>query len=145
MIKTKILGKYNYLILKEAINKIVIPDIEIECKSKDVKYNITINNKILDREKNLIIFGNKNRLLLMKNNEYIEYFIDSTFKVIPKKFNNYKLLTIATIDIPNNFTILIGFVCFKYQYSTSYYNIFKYLNEIYNLNQKLYILIFRNQ
>lgn len=56
----------------------------------------------------------------MKNNDYNEYYIDSTFKIIPRKFNNYKLLTIATNDISNNLTLLIGFVCFKYQDSTSY-------------------------
>ena len=98
---------------------------------------MTINNKKLEREENIIIFGNKNRLLLMKNNDYNEYYIDSTFKIIPRKFNNYKLLTIATNDISNNLTLLIGFVCFKYQDSTSYYNIFKYLNELYNFNPKI--------
>ena len=93
-----------------------------------------------------MIFGNKKRLLLMKNNDYIEYSIDSTFKIIPKKFDNYKLLTIVTNDISNNLTLLIGFVCFKYQYSTSYYNIFKYLNEIYIiLIQKFPFGFFRNQ
>ena len=101
LIKTKILGKYNNLTLKDAIKKIDIPGTELECKAKDVKYNITINNKKLEREENLIIFGNKNRLLLMKNNEYNEYYIDSTFKIIPRKFNNYKLLTIATNDNTN--------------------------------------------
>ena len=90
-----------------------------------------------------MIFGNKKRLLLMKNNDYIEYSIDSTFKIIPKKFDNYKLLTIVTNDISNNLTLLIGFVCFKYQYSTSYYNIFKYLNEIYNFNPKISIRFFQ--
>ena len=69
VIKTKILGKYNNLTLKEAIKKIDIPGTEIECKSKDVNYNMTINNKKLEREENIIIFGNKNWLLLMKNND----------------------------------------------------------------------------
>ena len=29
---------------------------------------------------------------------------------------------------------VIGFICFKYEDSLSYYNIFKFLNEIYNFN-----------
>ena len=36
------------------------------------------------------------------NNNDIEYFIDTTFKIMPKKYNPYKLLTIATIDYMNN-------------------------------------------
>ena len=59
VIKTKILGKYNNLTLKEAIKKIDIPGTEIECKSKDVNYNMNINNKKLEREENLIILETK--------------------------------------------------------------------------------------
>ena len=64
----------------------------------------------------------------MKDKNIIEYFIDSTFKIIPKIFQPNKLLTITVINYKENKTILIGFVCFKYNDSLSYYNIFYYLN-----------------
>ena len=38
----------------------------------------------------------------MNNEEFKEYFTDSTFKAISKKFKNYKLLTIASIDYNEN-------------------------------------------
>ena len=43
----------------------------------------------------------------MNNEEFKEYFIDLTFKLILKKFKNYKLLTIASIDNEENKTLLI--------------------------------------
>ena len=47
----------------------------------------------------------------MKDEQYIEYFIDEAFKIVPKKYKPYKILTVATIDYKNNKSILIGFVC----------------------------------
>ena len=102
--------------------------------SKDIKYNIKINKKLIERKETIIIFGNKKRLKLMKDKNIIKYFIYSTFKIITKIFQPNKLLAIATINYKENKTILIGFVCFKYKDSLSYYNIFYYLNEIYNFN-----------
>ena len=72
----------------------------------------------------------------MKNKEYDDYFLDVTFKIIPKKFRPNKLLTIATVDKINNKTILIAFIIFKYMDIESYYRIFKYLNENYGFSPK---------
>ena len=74
---------------------------------KDVKYNIKIKNEITERSEQLIIFRNKEKLNLMKDEKFIEYFIDWTFKIIPKKF---KLLTFACLDYKNNKSILICFI-----------------------------------
>lgn len=73
----------------------------------------------------------------MKDEQYIEYFIDEAFKIVPKKYKPYKILTVATIDYKNNKSILIGFVCNKYMDTISYLNIFKYLNEIYSFNPRI--------
>ena len=43
---------------------------------KDVKYNIKIKNEITERSEQLIIFRNKEKLNLMKDEKFIEYFID---------------------------------------------------------------------
>ena len=91
------LGNYMNLSLDEAIKKINVPNTDIEIKSKDIKYKLKTNNKELEREETIIVFGNIERLKLMNNND-IEYFIDTTFKIMPKKYNPYKLLTIAIID-----------------------------------------------
>ena len=111
-IKTSVLGKYNNLTILESIKKISIPNVNIDIKSKDIKYIIKKNSKNIEREDTIIIFGNRERLKLINNENFSEYYIDSTYKIIPKKFNPYKLLTIASIDINNKKTILIAFTLF---------------------------------
>ena len=70
----------------------------------------------------------------MKKGNIIEYFIDITFKIVPKCYRPYKLMTIATLDNENNKTILIAFVLFINIDNILYLKIFKFLNEIYNFN-----------
>ena len=57
------------------------------------------NNVLENRVQKIYIFGNKERLELIVNNNYPEYFIDITFKIVPKCYRPYKILTIATLDI----------------------------------------------
>ena len=97
--------------------------------SIDVKYEFdSYNNKKIERNEKIIIFGNKERLSLMKNKEYIEYFMDIMFKIIPKSFRPYKLLTLASLDNRNKKSIVIGFVLFIFMDSISFLKIFEYLN-----------------
>ena len=70
----------------------------------------------------------------MKEDKYVEYFVGFTFKIIPKIFNLYKLMTIFTLDYDNKIAIFIGFVYFKYRNSISILNIFKYLDINYKFN-----------
>ena len=70
----------------------------------------------------------------MGNKNYPEYFIDITFKIVPKCYRPYKILTIATLDIKENKTIIVGFVMFKYMDQESYIRIFKLLHDNYNFN-----------
>ena len=72
----------------------------------------------------------------MHDKKFNDYFIDITFKIIPKKFRPNKIMTIATVDKDNNKTIIIAFVVFKFMDSESYYRIFKYLNENYSFFPK---------
>ena len=78
----------------------------------------------------------KNNLNLMKNKHFDDYFINITFKIMPKKFSPNKMVTIATIYKINNKTIIIGFIVFKYMDSEYYYRIFKYLNDNYAFSPK---------
>ena len=82
----------------------------------------------------VIIFGNKDRINLFKNNDYKEYFIDVTFKIIPKKYRPYKLMTIASINYLENKTVLICFILLKFLDKISYYKIFQYLHENLSFN-----------
>ena len=120
----------------ECLDKIINEGYDLEIMSEDVKYDIKLknSNKITERKQKIIIFGNKSRLNLMKKKDYIEYCIDITFKIIPKCYHPYKLLTIATLDNDNIKTILVGFVLFIYKDSISFLKIFEYLNNIYNFN-----------
>ena len=116
-IKCHILGKFKSITILEYLEKLKNEEFDLEIMSQDVKYDIKLknSNKITERKQKIIIFGNKSRLNLMKKTEYIEYFIDITFKVILKCYRPYKLLTIATIDNDNIKTILVGFVLFIYK------------------------------
>ena len=103
---------------------------------EDVKYEIEIkkDNTSQERKQKIIIYENKYRLNLMNKPEYIEYFIDIIFNIIPKCYCPYKLLSIAIIDNKNMKTILVGFVLFIYKDSNSFLKIFEYLNNIYNFS-----------
>ena len=50
----------------------------------------------------IIIFGNEARLNLIKNKPLNEYFIDVTFKLIPKIFKPYKIMTICSLEEKDN-------------------------------------------
>jgi len=82
--------------------------------SNDIKYYIDKGNNSIDNERKqkIIIFGNKDRLNKMMSKDYYEYFIDITFKIEPKCYRPYKLMTNAIIDNKENRAILIGFVFF---------------------------------
>ena len=116
--------------------------------SQDIKYS-TINksnNKIIERKQQIIIFGIKDRLNLMKNKNFYEYFIDITFRIVPKCYRPYKLMSISTLDNINKKTILIGFVFFIFMDAISYQKIFQYLNENYEFNPIIvFIVIMKDQ
>ena len=90
----------------------------------DVLYNLKKNK--IERKEKIIVFGLKDRLNLLKNTLYNEYFLDITFKIIPKCYRPYKLLTIASIDKESGKTILICFILFVYMDGESFLKIFEY-------------------
>lgn len=136
-IKSTVIGKYRGLTLTACIDKLKEENENIEISSQDIKYYYkTKNNNIESRDEKIIVIGLKKNLNIMKNKEYDDYFLDITFKVIPKKFRPNKLLTIATVDKINNTTLIIAFIVFKYMDTESYYRIFKYLNENYSFSPK---------
>ena len=89
---------------------------------------------MIERIERVIIFGNKDRISLFKNENYKEYFIDVTFKIIPKIYRPYKFMTIASINYQENKTVLICFILLKFLDQISYYKIFQYLHENLSFN-----------
>lgn len=53
------------------------------------------------------------------------YFIDVTYKIIPKSFRRYKMMTITGIDKITTITYICALILLKYEDKISFY---KYLN-----------------
>jgi hypothetical protein len=82
------------------IEKLKLEEPNLYSLINDLNYNIKIKNKDENRSQRLIFFGLKNNLLILKNN-CSEYFIDKTFKIIPKAFRPYKLFVLSDINKEN--------------------------------------------
>ena len=65
------------------------------------------------------------------------YFIGITYRVIPKSFKYYKLMTITGEDNINKNCYICSLILLKYEDSISLEKIFKYMNEIFNFNPKV--------
>jgi hypothetical protein len=59
------------------------------------------------------------------------YGIDTTFKIIPKSFSPYKLMTIYAIDNKLKKSNIAAFICLKYKDSNSLIKIFNLFRAIY--------------
>ena len=70
------------------------------------------------------------------------YGIDITFKIIPRSFKPYKLMTIYTIDKEKNSTIICALICLKYNDEQSLIKIFSLLRAYYNISPSTVTLDF---
>ena len=83
-IKSKVLGKLKGINILECIKKIEDESFKLEVLESDIKYIVKCKNiKLENRIQKIYIFGNQERLELMNNNNFPEYFIDITFKIVP--------------------------------------------------------------
>lgn len=110
-------------------------------KSTETKYEYTNNtNKKSEkeiREEKIIIFGSKSSIKNLNDENIREFFIDITFKAIPKKFWPYKLMTITCFDNKSKSTKICCFACIKYLDTTSYIKTFKFINELFDYNPSI--------
>ena len=137
-IKRNIIKPLNTLNLEELYKSIKSNSFEIIVKSTDTKYEY-INNKDPhnnkeQREEKIIVFGTKESLKLLNDKDVNEYFIDITFKSIPKKFRPYKLLTISCFNKKYKCTNICCFTCIKYLDVKSYLKAFQFINELFQFN-----------
>jgi hypothetical protein len=80
----------------------------------------------------------KNMEKKLKSNNIDNYFIDVTYKVLPKyNKNKYKLLTIIGIDNNSKSSYLCALILIKYEDSNSFNKIFSYLNNMYEFNPRI--------
>ena len=86
------------------------------------------------REDKLIFFGSNEMYKILNYSK--EYFIDITFRIIPKKSRPIKMMTVSSKDGNNN-TIICLFVFYKYQDKITYDRIFNFLKENYNFIPKI--------
>ena len=136
-IRSDIFSKYNKMNLMELIENIKDDELDIEIKSSEMKYKYkNIKGIIEEREQKIIVFGNKEGINYLDNEKAKEYFVDTTFKIIPKKFRPNKLLTITTL-LPENTTKICCFIIYKYQDKESYERILLFLKNNYNFNPQI--------
>ena len=72
------------------------------------------------------------------------FFIDVTYKIVPKDENNYKLLTISGYNKSTFSTYICELTLIKYEDYVSFQKIFKYLNEMYDFNPSIIHIDYSN-
>ena len=121
------MSNYN---LEELIEKIKSDNNDLEDYILDFKYEFKEkNNAKAERKHRIYIFGKKDNLILLNEEKTIEFFLDSTFKIVPKKFRPYKLLIISGLPINNKIPRLLTFVLIKYLDKYSYDKLFNFLHD----------------
>ena len=74
---------------------------------------------------------------ILKDNNISNYFIDTTYKVLPKNRRAYKLLTISAFNKSLNITNIACLIFYIHEDQKSLYYIFKYLHEFLFFNPKI--------
>lgn len=62
----------------------------------------------------------------IKDNNIINFFVDVTYKIIPKRHHHYKLLTITGAKKNNLNSYIFGLVLIQYETHETFYRVFKY-------------------
>ena len=93
--KTKALGIFKNFELLDLCKKLTTNDIKVNINSTDIFYDYeNKNKKIKEKRKEKVIFITTDKMEEdIKNKDIENYFIDITYRIIPKNKKNYKLLT----------------------------------------------------
>lgn len=86
------------------------------------------NKKIEERDQDIILIADKKMITSLDTSKGKQFGIDCTFKVIPKIFKPYKLMTIYSINENENKVIISAILCIKYTDTEYLKKIFAYLN-----------------
>ena len=132
-IRNKVNNNYKNIPLEELIPKIGLKVDNFKYYIVDFLYEYKkANNNIIKRNQRIFIFGAEDNILLLDHKKTKEFFLDITFKIIPKVFRPYKLLIISGISNNNENPQLMCFILLKYMDELSYNKIFNYLYENFN-------------
>ena len=74
---------------------------------------------------------------ILKSTNINNYFIDTTYKIIPKFWKKYKLMTISAYNKEIKATNIVCLILYEYEDAKSLYYIFKYLNEFFQFNPNI--------
>ena len=74
---------------------------------------------------------------ILKSTNINNYFIDTTYKIIPKFWKKYKLMTISAYNKEIKATNIACLILYEYEDAKSLYYIFKYLNEFFQFNPNI--------
>ena len=109
-------------------------DLNIKINITDINYKLNQSGKDIEKHESVIIITTK-KMRDNVNNKFINnYFIDVTYKILPKNRKSYKLLTISGFDEKKNLTIILFLILIIHEDYKSFYLIFKYLNLNFNFN-----------
>ena len=109
--KFLILGGHKNEDLLAISKKLSNDEITINVHSADIFYDFeNKNKKIIKREETLIILTTEDMKNKFKDEKIENYFIDVTYKIVPKNNKNYKLLTIKCFDNNTQSTFIIALI-----------------------------------
>ena len=99
-IKIEIFGTTNNSTIEDLCKSInnIDNNIRVDIYPIKTEYFNVKQNKTEIRDQNIIIIGHNNMISFLDQNMGKEYGIDITFKVIPKTFKPYKLMSIYVLD-----------------------------------------------
>ena len=115
--------------LKYQNDKIIVDIYPISAEYK------TKNNINETRNQNIIIISStKDMIQFLNSKNSKQCGIDCTFKIMPRSYSGYKLMTIYAAEDKNNNIKIAYFICLKYNGSNSLIKIFSLLKAIYNFH-----------
>ena len=95
-IRNKVKNNYKNIPLEDLIPKIRLEVDNFKYYIVDFLYDYKkAKDNIIKRTQRIYIFGTEENILLLDNKKTKEFFLDITFKIIPKVFRPYKLLIIS--------------------------------------------------
>ena len=131
-IKSDIFGKIKNISIEDLCKSLSIINKEILIDSYNISSeNKNTKNKIEIRRQNIIIISHKEMIKYLNNKNSAQYGFDLTYKIVPKSFSPYKMMTIYYIDKDNSKTILAALILLKYKDTNSLLKILSILNALY--------------
>jgi len=106
VIKSRVADIFNDLTVEQIIEKINSDsDLNLTIKSFDINYqleefdNVFKKNYMCNKKGRIIIFFSKDQIVHLNNDNIKEFFFDTTYRIIHKKFLKYKLIILSGFDI----------------------------------------------